>query len=67
METIIFNDPTQWKLFVIFLSMLWFGLLLWRQWRRILRVEGQLHKLQTAKVNPEQAAAGGPTTSKLTR
>jgi hypothetical protein len=52
METIILNDPTQWKLFVIFLSMLWLGLLLWMQWRRILRVEGQLHKLQTAKVKP---------------
>ncbi len=61
METFILNDPIQWKLTVMFLTMLWLGLLIWIQRRRLIRVECQLQTLQAMKFKTDQATAGGPT------
>lgn len=55
----ITNDPTQWKLIVIFLTLLWIGLSLWIQGRKIARIQIQLQALQSAKASTGWAAAGG--------
>jgi len=49
MDNFITNDPTQWKLIVIFLTTLWLGCSLWIQGRRIAQVQRQLNALQSAK------------------
>jgi hypothetical protein len=65
MNNFITNDPTQWKLAVIFLAMLWIGLSLWMQGRRIARVQVQLQSLQSAKAKTEWATTGGPAKGKM--
>jgi len=65
MDTLITADPTQWKLTVIFLTLLWLGLSLWRQGRRIAHVLLQLQALQSAKASTGWTAAGGPSKGKM--
>jgi cell division protein FtsB len=66
MDTFIGYDPTQWKLTIIFLTLLWLGLSLWRQGRKIARVLSQLQALQSAKASSGWTAAGGQTKGKMT-
>jgi len=64
MITFITNDPTQWKLTVIFLTLLWIGSSLWIQGRRIARIQIQLQALQSAKASSGWATTGGPSKGK---
>lgn len=61
----ITNDPTQWKLTVIFLAVLWIGFSLWRHGRRVIQVQTQLRALQAAKARAERTVAGESSRAKM--
>lgn len=48
MIALITNDPTQWKLIAIFLTLIWISLSLWIQGLRSVRIQSQLQALETA-------------------
>lgn len=65
MDNFITNDPTQWKLIIIFLTLLWLVLSDWIKGRRIAQALLQLTELQSVQTKVERPATGGPTTAKM--
>jgi len=65
MHNFITSDPTQWKLIIIFLTLLWLVLSDWIKGRRIAQALLQLTALQSAQSKVERPLTGGSKTAKM--
>jgi len=65
MHNFITSDPTQWKLIIIFLTLLWLVLSDWIKGRRIAQALLQLTALQSAQSKVERPFTGGSKTAKM--
>lgn len=65
MITLISSDPIQWKLTVIFLTLLWLGFSVWLNGRRMARIQSQLRTLELAKGKTAWTASDGSAKGKV--